>query len=351
MKKIAIFHNLKKGGGLNHLENITIGLLKKGYIIDQYSHQEIKLKGVDKNYYYPIKQSRNSITQTFQSIIELSVSQKYIAKEISQKNYDFIFVFPCNITQSPHILRYLPKQKTYYFFLEPKREFYEKTSFDYYSIKRIVSRIIRYPIKIFDKYNCVSSKNIISNSIFSQNNLKKIYNKNSINIYPGMRTVIPKKISVKNYHNFLSFGLLSMLKGHHLSAKLISNVDIFGEYSHENIRKYLPAHVSIHNNVKEKDKINTYNKYSFFLANQINESFGLTTLEATTNNCYIFGRNEGGTSEIVKNGLNGLLFPQNFQTEKKYIRNFNKKDKISFYNTCIIDWDHTVSQIIRIINL
>ncbi|MFA5025245.1 MAG: glycosyltransferase family 4 protein [Candidatus Shapirobacteria bacterium] len=348
MIKIAIFHNLKQGGGLNQIKEIVSRLSKKGYKIDIYSHQKHSINGVNNNFYYPIKLTHNSIEQSIQAIFELSKTQHSISKNISKKHYDYTFVFPCYIVQSPHILRFLPKKNTYYFFLETKREFYEKTSFDYFTPKRILSRIIRYPIKIFDQINCKSIEHIISNSNFSKNNLIRIYNKNSIVIYPGMKKIRPEKIIIKNNHKFLSLGLLSMLKGHHISAELVPEVEIYGEKSHEDITKYLPKNISIHSKLGEKNKNTIYKNHTFFLANQINESFGLTTLEATNNNCYVFARNEGGTPEIIKNGYNGSLIPiDNIIEAKNIIKKINQKKTITFFKTCIIDWDYTVDQILK----
>jgi len=350
VKKIAIYHNLNPGGGLNQLKNIVKILSSRKIVVDIYSHNNHKIVGSNQLFNYPTNKSKNSIEELFNATFSLSVIQKQIAKRIIHNNYDYVFVFPCHIIQSPHIIRYLPKKKTYYFFLEPKREFYEKTSFDYDTPKRIISRLIRYPIKIFDLINCKSSQNIISNSKFSQKRLKEIYNKKSIVIYPGLKPIKPTKILIKNKHNFLSLGLLSMLKGHHLSAKLVPKLEIYGEKSHENIDKYLPDNIHLNKSVSNSSINNVYKKHTFFMANQINESFGLTTLEAANNNCFIFGSNEGGTPEIIKNNLNGVLLPKdNVELSKKIIDKYNKKDTITLIKTCIIDWNYTVDQILKYI--
>jgi glycosyltransferase involved in cell wall biosynthesis len=349
--KIAIFHNLKSGGGLIQLQKIVQKLIDKNYIIDIYSHQNYSIPGIHKKYIFPISKTNNSINQSIQTVFELNRIQKYIAKKIKNRNYKYIFIFPCHIVQSPHILRFLPKENTYYFFLEPKREFYEKTSFDYYSPKRILSRLIRYPIKFYDQINCKSITHIIANSIFSQHNLKKIYNKNSTVIYPGLKFIKPKKIVINNNHRFLSLGLLTMLKGHHISANLVSKLHIYGNISHENIFKYLPKNIHINTNLIDRYKLSIYKKHTFFLANQINESFGLTTLEATNNNCYVLGKNIGGTPEIIINGYNGTLLLNNFFNSKKTINEFNNKKTITFYKTCIINWSYTVEQILKLIHV
>lgn len=350
MKKIAIFHNLNPGGGLNIIKSIVPILSKRGILIDIYSHKKLPINGSNKNYYYPIKTTKNSIQQLIQTFFELNKVQKQISEKIVNKSYDYIFVFPCNIIQSPHILKYLPSKKTYYFFLEPKREFYEKSSFDYYTPKRILSRLIRYPIKILDIINCKSTRNIIADSIYTKNNLKKIYNKKSIVVYPGMKFIKPEKITIKNNNKFLSLSILTMLKGHHISAQLVPKIEIYGEMSHENIRKYIPKNISINTKIDQKDKNNIYKRFSFFLANQIKEPFGLTTLEAITNNCYVFGSNESGTSEIINSNVNGILLPiNNLELSKKIINFISHKKTITFQKTCIINWNNTVNQILKII--
>lgn len=350
MKKIAIFHNLKSGGGLNQIKNITYELSKLNFEIDIYSHNKFHLRGENKYFFYPIKKTNNLITQLFQVIFELNNKQREISKTIINKRYDYVFVFPCNIIQSPHILRFLPRKNLYYFFLEPKREFYEKTSFDHHTLKRYIYRLLRYPIKIYDQINCKNSQNIISNSIFSKNNLKRIYKKDSMVLYPGMKRIKPTKIIIKNNHRFLSLGILSMLKGHHISSALVPEVSIYGQKSHENINNYLSKNTSTKDYVHENKINNIYKNHTFFLANQINEPFGLTTLESLSNNCYVIGQNCGGTSEIIDHGYNGtLLNVNNLITSKMMINQLNISKTISYYKTCIIDWSSTAKNLLNII--
>jgi len=332
--KVAIYHNLKNGGGLVQINKIVEHMVYLGHKVKIFTYNK------PQNY-------QNS----FDEITNILLFRKNIERTISQQMIDFqpnyFFVFPCHILQAPYVLRFLPKEKTIYFFLESKREFYEKTSFDYYTLKRIISRLIRYPEKFIDVKNCKSCKHIIANSKFSQTNLRKIYQKNSFVIYPGMKPISPINIKIRNNHKFLSFGLLTMLKGHHISAQLVPSVDILGQKSHENIWKYLPKNKKIITNVKEKDKSEFFQKYSFFLASQINEPFGLTTLEAISNNCYVFGRNEGGTTEIIKDGINGTILPvNNLKKAKDIINIISKKKTITFKKTCIIDWGYTTKQVL-----
>lgn len=346
--KIAIFHNLNSGGGLNILVNLCDTLSHLGHHVDIYSHNSIHIKNAKQHFFYPIKKTTNSFQQITQIINELYFSEKNISHTITNKNYDYIFIFPCFISQSPHILRFLPKNKTYYFFLETKREYYEKTSFDYYTPKRIFSRLIRYPLKILDQINCKTCTHIISDSIYSQNNLQKFYKKKSVVLYPGMKQINPKKLTIRNKNNFLSLGIQTMLKGHHISATLVKNVHVYGNISHENIRKFLPTKAVIHNSANNKSKI--YQKYSNFLANQISEPFGLTTLEATSNNCFVYGSNFAGTSEIIQNNINGILLPiSNLLLSRNILNTFNKTKIITIQKICIIDWKDTTQKLLKIL--
>ena len=190
--KIAIFHNLEKGGALNVIIEL-LKFFKRNNKIDVYCFQQnIPIDLVDNFYIYHIKKTNNIFEHLNQIFFEIKRTNKYIAKDIDKRRYDLVLIFPCLLTQSPYILQFLKNKKNIYFFNETKREFYEKTSFDYWSIKRIITRLIRLPIKYIDKKNCQSAKNIISNSIFTANNLEKIYGKKSTIIYPGLKSIEPK---------------------------------------------------------------------------------------------------------------------------------------------------------------
>ena len=356
---IAIFHNLENGGALNSII-YPLKYLKQNNKIDIYCFQQnIPLNLVDNFYIYNIKKTKNIFQNLFQIIFKLKKINQKIAKNINKKNYDLILVFPCLLTQSPYLLRYLKhKEKVIYFFTESKREFYENTSFDYWSIKKILTRLIRLPIKHIDKKNCKFAKHIICNSKFTAKNLKKIYGKNSTIIYPGLKLIKPKKITIKNNKKILSVGQLSKIKGHGFSIKQIQGISkelsILGRETEETqkIKKLAEQNrislklIKTENN-SEKDQI--YKKYSIYLANNQNEPFGITTLEATSNNCFVLGKKEGGTPEIIKDGINGFLY-SNLSEAKKILKKILSKDKLTFHQINTIDWKYTSDKIIEYYN-
>lgn len=357
--KIAIYHNLEKGGALNSI----IFLLKHlniEHTIDLYCFKKnISKELVKKIFIYKTNQPKNIIQNLFWIIFNLKKINKNISKDINKKNYDLILVFPCIFTQSPYLLRYLKqKNKTIYFFTETKREFYENVSFDYWRLKKIISRLIRLPIKYIDKKNCVSVNHIISNSKYSACILKKIYNKKSIVIYPGLKPIKPKKIKIKNNFKILSVGQLSKIKGLDYSIDQIKGITktltLLGRKTNETKqiieiakKNNVVLNIIETENDDKKDKI--YSKYSIYLANNLKEPFGITTLEATSNNCFVLGKKEGGTPEIIKNGVNGLLY-SNIKNARKILKRILNQKEIVFYQINTIDWKYTSDKIIEYYN-
>lgn len=348
--KIAIFHNLKNGGGLHHISCIIKELSRHKIIVDVYTHQKIFIPHTNKTYCYPLSQTNNIFNHVKLVINETEIVENQIAKIIIKQSYDYVFVFPCCLQQSPNILKYLPIENTIYFFLESIREFYEKTSFNYFSIKQVLSRLVRYPIKFQDFQNCQKAGIIITNSYYSKHILKKIYNKDSYVIYPGFKKLQPIKIFLLNNKKSYSFGILTMLKGHHISSLIDRYTYIFGMSSHEKILKYLDKKTKLHNiNINEHNKSSIFNRFTFFLANQINKPFGLTTLEAITSNQYIIGRNEAGTSEIVNNGLNASVYNvDNIYIAKRIFANLKNKRIINYYKASTTNWKETVDKMLYI---
>jgi glycosyltransferase involved in cell wall biosynthesis len=361
--KIAIVHNLYDGGALNLLISITKSLISSNKI-DIFSLNNSKidlLRKISTNYFsYKLSTTNNIFSHLYQVFSELPQLNKKIAQKINTNNYDLILIFPCILTQSPYILQYLSKDlKTFYLFTEPKREFYEITSFDYYSIKRFLSRILRLPIKFIDIKNCRSAQNIISLSYYEQNILHKVYKKSSYVIHPFLSEISPIKIKKINNHKFLSVGALSKIKGHDFSLKILKNlsnkITILGRETKDtgHIFRYAKQNSIKINLIKTEndDKKNLlFKKFSLYLANQENEPFGISTLEAADSDCYLCGRNIGGTSEIIKHGLNGILLPEDINISNKILKTIEKNKYLNFYKTCKIDVSDTISKILKIYN-
>lgn len=354
--KIAVFHNLPIGGAYKYFIETSRYLSVKNKL-DLFTFKNYRYpKYFNNKYIYKLKKTKNIIGYIFQCLIELKEKSKEIAKIINSNNYDLVIINQCYITQSPYLLKYIEnKKKNIYILHEPKREFYETTSYDYFSFKKILSRIIRYPIKLIDISNCSKAKNIVCNSNYSKNIVKKIYNKNAIVIYPGMKIENKLKIIKNNNNNYVTIGLLSKIKGYKELIELFTNthykLTIIGRNYYE--KNYLKEIINHNKNIRvivnaSNLKINNILKNStFYICNSENEPFGLSTLEAAEAKCFLIGNNTGGTPEIIKNGINGINWPENIIKRKKILNNFYKQNNINFYKITKIDWKNTVKQLLE----
>lgn len=346
MIKIAIYHNLNPGGALSVIKSLVKELKKYKIKADVYTNSKTIIPHANKTYYYPINPNKGLINELIFILFKLPKIHKDISNDILKNKYDKIIVFPCYLTQSPFVLKYL-KENCIYMFQEPKREFYEKTSFDYKSIKKIITRLIRYPLKTIDKKNCKKAKHIIVNSYYSQFILKKYYSKKSLVLYPGIKQTISQPITIKQYKS-LSLGLLTYLKGHHIASYLNNKTDIYGQISNEKIMQHIKKQKICSNSNINPGKI--YKLYNIFMANQIKEPFGLTTLEACNNKLFVIGNNTGGTCEIIESNINGILLPiSNLKLSKKITQQIMKKKEIKYWKNCVIDWDYTSKNLIKLV--
>jgi len=356
--QIAIFHNLEPGGALVELSKITKILISYGHNIDLYSlNHNLQATVQNKLVYIPSKPT-NLLGHLKQAVFELNSLQKKQANIIDQGQYDLVLVFPCIVTQSPHILRHLKHKLVLYFFAEPKREFYENVSFEYHKVSRLISRTIRRIIQIIDLINCKTAKYIIANSQYSLHYLKKVYKQKGYVIYPGKKDSRPHLVRIKTHpkQQVLSVGLHSKIKGHDFSIRQIYNIaklNILGTQTNES--KHL-FQISSHNSMNiryiytknNSKKISLYQKHNVFLANQTNEPFGLTTLEACTYNNLVLGKNLGGTPEIVRHGLNGFLYPPDLKLARKILKSTIYHQSIQLVKTSTISWKTTVDHILSL---
>ena len=119
--KIAIFHNLKPGGALLTLCQIS-KILNKTHSVDIYCLNDNTPQNISNNIFvFPLKQTNNILQHILQVSTELVSLNKKIAGIIENCKYDLLLVFPCILTQAPYLLKSIKKTKMVYFFLESKR--------------------------------------------------------------------------------------------------------------------------------------------------------------------------------------------------------------------------------------
>jgi glycosyltransferase involved in cell wall biosynthesis len=357
--KIAIYHNLNAGGALFQIKKL-IEFTKEENEIHIFSpNNNLSNLYLTTHHYYKTTDPRNITEHLIHGLFELSSINKNIAKDIDSGIFDVVYVFPCYVTQSPDVLRFLKHKSVIYFFAERKREFSEKTSFDHYTIKRVLTRALRFPIFLKDYINCIHATRIITNSIYSKNVLKKTYRKESKVIYPGLKQTTPKAFQVKNTDKAIIVGQLSYIKGYDIAINLLrksgyKEVSVVGRKTNDfnfikSYSKKLGVKINLLETESDNEKDAQYKKHGVFIACQRKEPFGITTLEACYNNNIVIGLNEGGTPEIIHHGLNGLLFNTNdLEIVAKILSKIRKLKKINILKVNTIDWKLMAKQITSI---
>lgn len=170
-------------------------------------------------------------------------------------------------------------------------------------------------------------------------------------VYDGVPKsyIIKKNYPTKKVIKFLLIGSIEKNKGQELvieaSLKIINKGitdfevcfagnDMTGYYSFlkDKIEKY-----NLHKHIKyvgfQKDVSSLRKKYDVELMCSSSEAFGLVTVEAMMAGNLVIGSNCGGTSEIIRNNINGILFEKENSDDlaKKMIYIMNNKYLIEKY--------------------
>ena len=133
--KIAVFHNLPDGGAKRSLYYFIQFFKKNGHRVDLFipstaAHETfLTMKNLaDKVKIYPVKTTLSGIIYStvkylpplHVSFRDLELTQKKIAKDINQGEYDFAYCEQDQFTMSPFVLKYL-KIPTIYYCQQPLR--------------------------------------------------------------------------------------------------------------------------------------------------------------------------------------------------------------------------------------
>ena len=177
--KIAVFHNLPKGGAKRALCELLRGF-SKNHQLDLYCFSEnekefLPIKSFFKKVYrFGSLNHRTFLEYQFLIYKILPKIQQKIAYEIDKRKYDVVFVNPDYLTKAPYVLRFL-KTPTVYLCQEPPREFYEHISLYSPKLRHKIINILRLPLKKIDYYNARKATLILANSCYSKKVLTKIY--------------------------------------------------------------------------------------------------------------------------------------------------------------------------------
>lgn len=343
-KKIAIFHNLSGGGSVRVINEISRYLSKESnvtmFTISEYRNGIWKEKLLDfKENNISVKIPQNFFLKNLWILFFLPQIHEKLAKKIDSENYDVVIVTHDYLTKSPYILKFL-RTKTIYIIHEPPREFYEPQSIHAPFLKNKMANIFRCYIKKIDKENVSKADILIVNSEYSKKVIKKIYDKNSEILYPGIDT---KKFhpndKIKKEDVILMVGGLARFKGHYFVSR--SLVSILNKYKlviigdgkkieKEYIRIQVPDHLQKNiiflNHISDSKLVQYYQKAKVLCIGAHLEPFGMTSIEAQACGTPVVAVNEGGLKETIIDKRTGYL-------SKRSKNEFKEKTLIAIKNS------------------
>ncbi|WP_462316304.1 glycosyltransferase family 4 protein [Methanobrevibacter sp.] len=357
--KIAVFYSIPNGGEIKSINDNLEFLKREGHYIDVYTFDIYKsdesfapIKNFVDNYYiYPVKRTNirkilfgivNKIipsvnipdtSRLVMSFKEVKNTQKKIAEEINNKDYDLILVWKEAIfTNSPALLEYATKPTIYYCNdpLRTEKVITDMTEKFDRKFNVIYSKVFGQKYIDLDRAYAEYATRILVNSDYSHETLLRVYGLNSQTSYLGSNTDFFKCLNLKRENFVLSVGYMAPPKGFDFIVKSIGKIDkeirpklVITSYSSvsywknyiEQLAKDCDVELEILINIDYEELVTLYNKAKLFVFGSYLEPFGLVTLEAMACGTPVVVVKEGGQREIVQHGKNGFLIDRN---EKKF---------------------------------
>lgn len=324
LMKIAVFHNLKKGGAKRALFEIAKRLSINNdvdlFTINSADNNYLNFKKfIKKEYIFKIKLPRSFLLLQFFIYYKLPKLYKKIAKKIDKLNYDFVFINHDFLTKSPYLIQFL-KTPSFYLCHEPPREFYDQQNLFSTNFKYKIINFMRLPLKFIDISNVKKVSFLLANSHFSKKKLENTYKRKAIILKLGVDT---EKFNIKKGEKsdfFLTVGALALFKGYDFLIKSISRlpkklkfpivaVADGGRDKRKifELAKKLNVKLIIKKNIKDSQLIDLYNNASLFLYAGCQEPLGLSVLEAMACGLPIVAVKEGGVKELFYKNYKGLV--------------------------------------------
>jgi len=338
MKIAAIFRSFHFIGGSERLFLKTINLLEeKGHIVDVFIFGDAR--GVNQiSNITPIIVPYKKPYLTFLAGDYIFRRQyKILSHMINNNNYDLVFF---GHIQNLFPLLGLIRHHCACYFHEPERNLYDKHIRSYlsFSEKLLYSckKTIKYPLekKWINKADC-----IIANSKYTQNNIKRIYNKDSVVIYPAVD--ISKFTTIKKKNNNIIFipGRIDFVKNQILALDALLRINPSYEikiyitgysinpisYKHEIFKRIKKLKekgwdVQVLQYISDQQYIKILQNSLVTLYPARYEPFGMVPIESMACGTPVIALKEGGPMESIIHNKTGFLSSNQIKEYKKYIQ-------------------------------
>jgi len=316
--KIAVFHQLHKGGARRATNEFAKELRKLGHEVDLFTidsgekFEEKLFYGKINLYKFTPKEWKGHDwkTRLYKDTIELIkvfLLDKRIAKDIENENYDLSFISASVFIESPFILRFLSIPKFFYCHDPYYRIIYEPDLFNKTGIsktKLFYEQLNRFFRKQIDRWNIKKADHIIFNSQFTKELFEKTYKISGRVSYIGVDTDYFKPANIKKEIDLMYIGSHDFLDGYQLFKDIVEKVKIKVK-----IRTVLFEDEWL----IDSQLLELYQRSKILVATAFREPLGLVPLEAMSCGMAIVAVDDGGHGETVVDGKTGFVIENNPQ--------------------------------------
>lgn len=347
--RIALYHNLPSGGAKRAIHEL-LRQLQPRHAIDVYTlssadHAFADLRPiVDNHFVYPFRplpllQSpfgrANQISRLL-DLIRIRKPQRAIARDIHSRNYDLVFIHPCQVEIAPSLIRFVHRAPTVYFCQEPLRRAYEPMParpYDTGGARRRalldtldpLPRLYLATLKRIDRRNTRSAHTVLVNSKFVQQAAAAIYNSRARVAYLGVDPGRFRPDDRPRQPMILSVGSLTPLKGFDFLIEAVARIPtgrraplvISSNFQNAPERDYLvqlaaqrDVELRLLRNISDDRLCELYNEAQVVAYAALREPFGLVPVEAMACAAPVVAVREGGVQESVIHEQTGLLTPR-----------------------------------------
>ena len=248
-----------------------------------------------------------------------------VAERIDAGGFDAVLTGASWITTAPEILPHLRTPSLYYS-PEHRRADYDRPAISP-SVGRRLLEVPQMPlwrwVRRFDRRAIHEATGVFTHSRFIAGKLSQIYGIEASVVPLGVDTELYAPSGVRREGFVLSVGALDPRKGHQLVIESLATVPAGhrprlvvvgdrGDFGPELERLAVARAVDLELAVDRPfdEVVGLYNRAGVLAAGQVEEPFGLITLEAMACGTPVVAVAEGGFLETVEDGRTGLLVPR-----------------------------------------
>jgi glycosyltransferase involved in cell wall biosynthesis len=344
--KIAVYHNLPSGGAKRMMYEI-IRHLSEVHEFDVFTYNSSNHDFADIRPYVKNHQQFDFKTSGLFSspfgrfnqlvrlvdLIRIQNLDRKIAAVIENGQYDLVWVNPCQIQNSPSILRHIKKIPSVFICQEPLRILYEQMPARPYDKKdgrltKVLNFLDPLPGIFFgtlrknDRRNILSATKVLVNSGFMRSTVSQVYPVTPFVNYAGVDSDFFHPVDLPEGNFVFSAGSLTPLKGYDFIITALANIPeefrppfvIACNFENPpekefliNLAKKLNVNLSIKSSISDHELMELYNRARLTVYSPIREPFGLVAVESMACGTPVVGVREGGLIETIEHEKTGIL--------------------------------------------